>query len=432
VTLTLPPDLDRPLAGAVDVERSSSSSRRSRRVRTALEAVEDSSLPSGANPTSEVAVDQRVRELPLLLGESDSVALEPRPLMPWSQQALPFGSEAGDLVNSAVDGRPRNAHAESARGLRAAAGLRSSRGSFGIRRSKLNRVYAGFRKDTVNPPAWVRSRPDGGGRDRGQGARRRASRTSWRFPFRRGAPGTPSERRPRARWTAQARLQRLATAASSRPSSDDRRPAHRRWLNARRVVVAGVGRRTRFDADALRHSRLGRAHEVSDVGGTLAWLHGRLSPPSLSTSRLARSSKGTMLADSPALKTQDHSSARIDKIVSYTTAATAWRRARAGSPASASGSTSHETWPTRRERACHPRCSPRERPSSPGRGLLSSARSRTDRRARDGSALGVGRASRRTALDRLRYDRAGDKQDLVSARRQGHHLDAGGISLKPR
>src|SRR2546429_9647086 len=32
----------------------------------------------GANPTSEVAVDQRVRELPLLLGERHSVVLQPR------------------------------------------------------------------------------------------------------------------------------------------------------------------------------------------------------------------------------------------------------------------------------------------------------------------------------------------------------------------
>src|SRR5438876_12013449 len=32
----------------------------------------------GANPTSEVAVDQRVRELPLLLGEHHSVVLQPR------------------------------------------------------------------------------------------------------------------------------------------------------------------------------------------------------------------------------------------------------------------------------------------------------------------------------------------------------------------
>src|SRR2546425_4220696 len=31
----------------------------------------------GANPTSEVAVDQCVRELPLLLGERDAVTLEP-------------------------------------------------------------------------------------------------------------------------------------------------------------------------------------------------------------------------------------------------------------------------------------------------------------------------------------------------------------------
>src|SRR5258705_9618145 len=35
---------------------------------------------TGSNPTSEVAVDQGVRELPLLPGELDAVALEPRPV----------------------------------------------------------------------------------------------------------------------------------------------------------------------------------------------------------------------------------------------------------------------------------------------------------------------------------------------------------------
>src|SRR6266853_6953832 len=61
----------------------------------------------GENPTSEVAVDQRVRELPLLLGERHSVVLEPRPVDALVAQALPLGGEAGDLLQQRLDGRAR-------------------------------------------------------------------------------------------------------------------------------------------------------------------------------------------------------------------------------------------------------------------------------------------------------------------------------------
>src|SRR2546430_14174938 len=43
-------------------------------------------------------------------------------------------------------------------------------------------------------------------------------------------------------------------------------------LKARRVVVAGIGKKEEVDADALRTAASAVADRVADVGGTLAWL----------------------------------------------------------------------------------------------------------------------------------------------------------------
>src|SRR5437899_483280 len=52
-------------------------------------------------------------------------------------------------------------------------------------------------------------------------------------------------------------------------------------LNARRVVIAGVGNRDEIDADALRTAAAAVARRVSDVGGTLGWLLDESLPLSL-------------------------------------------------------------------------------------------------------------------------------------------------------
>lgn len=91
-------------------------------------------------------------------------------------------------------------------------------------------------------------------------------------------------------------------------------------LNARRVVVAGVGERNEVDADTLRTAAAAVAHRVADVGGTLGW---RLDPSlPLSLEEQARAIvEGTMLGSySPARwKTQEQPEARVEKIVLYTT-----------------------------------------------------------------------------------------------------------------
>src|SRR6266516_6035119 len=43
-------------------------------------------------------------------------------------------------------------------------------------------------------------------------------------------------------------------------------------MTARRIVVAGVGKRDEIDADAVRTAAAAVAHGVADVGGTLGWL----------------------------------------------------------------------------------------------------------------------------------------------------------------
>ncbi len=92
-------------------------------------------------------------------------------------------------------------------------------------------------------------------------------------------------------------------------------------LNARRVVVAGIGNRDEIDADALRTAAAAVARRVSDVGGTLGWLLDESLPLSLEEQARAIV-EGTILGSySPARwKTQDQPDASVDKIVLYTTA----------------------------------------------------------------------------------------------------------------
>ncbi len=92
-------------------------------------------------------------------------------------------------------------------------------------------------------------------------------------------------------------------------------------LNARRVVVAGIGNRDEIDTDALRTAAAAVARRVSDVGGTLGWLLDESLP--LSIEEQARAIvEGTMLGSySPARwKTQEQPDHVVEKIVLYTTA----------------------------------------------------------------------------------------------------------------
>src|SRR3954471_22293619 len=92
-------------------------------------------------------------------------------------------------------------------------------------------------------------------------------------------------------------------------------------LNARRVVVAGVGKKDALDADALRTAASAVAHRVADVGGTLAWLLDESLPLSLEDQARAIV-EGTMLGSySPARwKTEEKPRKTVEKIVLYTDA----------------------------------------------------------------------------------------------------------------
>jgi leucyl aminopeptidase len=118
------------------------------------------------------------------------------------------------------------------------------------------------------------------------------------------------------------RLQRLAADGELRGELGTTVVVHTDGeLNARRVVVAGVGNRDEIDADALRTAAAAVARRVSDVGGTLGWLLDESLPLSLEEQARAIV-EGTMLGSySPARwKTQDQPDASVDKIVLYTTA----------------------------------------------------------------------------------------------------------------
>jgi leucyl aminopeptidase len=87
-------------------------------------------------------------------------------------------------------------------------------------------------------------------------------------------------------------------------------------LNARRVVVAGVGKADELDSDALRTAASAVARRVADVGGTLAWILEESLP--LSFEEQARAIvEGTILGSySPARwKTNEKPHKRIEKIV---------------------------------------------------------------------------------------------------------------------
>jgi leucyl aminopeptidase len=92
-------------------------------------------------------------------------------------------------------------------------------------------------------------------------------------------------------------------------------------LNARHVVVAGVGKSDELDLDAMRTAASTVAQRVGDVGGTLAWLLDESLPLSLEEQARAIV-EGTMLGSySPGRwKTQEKPEARVEKIVLYTTA----------------------------------------------------------------------------------------------------------------
>jgi leucyl aminopeptidase len=88
--------------------------------------------------------------------------------------------------------------------------------------------------------------------------------------------------------------------------------------NARRVVVAGLGKRADVDADAVRTAASAVAHRLDDVGGTLAWTLDESLP--LSADEQARAVvEGAVLGSySPGRwKTERRQGKPIDKIVFY-------------------------------------------------------------------------------------------------------------------
>jgi leucyl aminopeptidase len=87
---------------------------------------------------------------------------------------------------------------------------------------------------------------------------------------------------------------------------------------ARRVVVAGVGKRADVDADAVRTAAAAVARRLHDVGGTLAWTLDDSLPVPLDEQARAVVEGAVLGAYSPARwKTEPKQGKRIDKIVLY-------------------------------------------------------------------------------------------------------------------
>ena len=92
-------------------------------------------------------------------------------------------------------------------------------------------------------------------------------------------------------------------------------------LDARRLIVAGVGKREDVDADALRTAASAVVRRLADIGGTVAWQLDDSLPPSLDEQARAIV-EGTMLGSySPARWTTEEKPRKlVDKVVLYTDA----------------------------------------------------------------------------------------------------------------
>jgi leucyl aminopeptidase len=133
------------------------------------------------------------------------------------------------------------------------------------------------------------------------------------FPLTDDDPGTVSKVDERLK----GRLQRLAEDGELKGELGKTVLLHTDGeLNARRVVVAGVGKAEELDSDALRTAASAVARRVADVGGTIAWMLEESLP--LSFEEQARAIvEGTILGSySPARwKTNEKPPKRIEKIV---------------------------------------------------------------------------------------------------------------------
>jgi leucyl aminopeptidase len=205
--------------------------------------------------------------------------------------------------------------------------------------------------------------------------------------------------------------------------------------NARRVVIAGVGKREDVDADAIRTAASAVARRLGDVGGTLAWTLDDSLP--LSADEQARAVvEGAVLGSySPARwKTEQKPAKRIEKIVFYVgeadgVADTAVRAARVGK---------WVNWARDLANSPPNELTPGDLAARAselaGSGLQVST---LDPAQIDGLGMGalsaVGRASANgPRLIVLRYDPAQAKADVVLGLvGKAITFDAGGISLKP-
>jgi leucyl aminopeptidase len=118
----------------------------------------------------------------------------------------------------------------------------------------------------------------------------------------------------------EAQLRRLATGGELKGDLGKTVVVHADGeSNLRRVVVAGVGKRSELDADAMRTAASAVVRGIADVGGTVAWLLDDSLP--LSGAEQARAIvEGTMLGSySPGRwKTEEQPERPVEKIVLWT------------------------------------------------------------------------------------------------------------------
>jgi leucyl aminopeptidase len=202
---------------------------------------------------------------------------------------------------------------------------------------------------------------------------------------------------------------------------------------ARRVVVAGVGKRADVDADALRTAAAAVARRLRDIGGTLAWTLDDSLPLPLEEQARAVVEGALLGGHNPGRwKTQEKSGQGVEKIVLYGDNGLAGTAARAATVSKwvnrardLANSPPNELTPEDLAKRAAELAGPRLQVTALGPKEMEELGM--------GALLAVGRASaNEPRLIVLRYEPPDAKSDVtIGLVGKAITFDAGGISLKP-
>src|SRR5436309_4543335 len=262
----------------------------------------------------QVALDQCVRERPLRAGQLHPVALEPVGVGAALAQLLTLGGEPGDLLQEDLDAGTRVPTPEARRNSRPQnrAHLRCHHRHA---TAKVEPWLGRIRKNTVKPFTAPRipSRPvEEVGIEVSSSGAGQPDALALILPEEDSAPRSDDAQLGE-------RLRQLADDGELKGELGKTTVLHADGSSgARRVVVAGVGKRAEVDSDAIRTAASAVGRRLRDVGGTLAWTLDESLPLSFEEQARAVVEGAVRGSYSPARwKTDEKPKKRIERIVLY-------------------------------------------------------------------------------------------------------------------